>query len=176
MFNFQIRALPTLPLAAALAAVLTAMIALPASAHITLETQQAPVGSYYKAVFHVPHGCKGSDTLKIRVQIPEGVLSVKPQPKTGWKLETVDAAYPKAYEVHGSKVTSGVREVSWTGRLPNAYYEEFTFLSYLAPELTAGTVVRFPVVQECEKGVSRWIDTKEPSENPAPKLSIVPKP
>jgi uncharacterized protein YcnI len=31
-----------------------------AFAHITLETQQAPVGASYKAVLRVPHGCDGS--------------------------------------------------------------------------------------------------------------------
>ncbi|MFX9740594.1 DUF1775 domain-containing protein, partial [Acinetobacter baumannii] len=33
-----------------------------ASAHVTLENRQAAVGSYYKAVFAVPHGCAGSAT------------------------------------------------------------------------------------------------------------------
>ena len=41
----------------------------PAAAHVTLEKRQAPVGSYYKAVFAVPHGCAGSPTVKLRVQI-----------------------------------------------------------------------------------------------------------
>jgi len=31
-----------------------------ASAHITLEQQQAPVASSYKAVMRVPHGCEGA--------------------------------------------------------------------------------------------------------------------
>ena len=34
----------------------------PAGAHITLEGKQAAVGSYYKAVFAVQHGCAGSAT------------------------------------------------------------------------------------------------------------------
>ena len=63
-----------------------ALTASPAAAHITLETKQATVGSYYKAVFAVPHGCKGSPTVKIRVQIPEGVIGVKPMPKAGWTV------------------------------------------------------------------------------------------
>src|SRR4029077_18291821 len=42
------------------------LAASPANAHITLETRQAAVGSYYKAVFAVPHGCAGSPTIKIR--------------------------------------------------------------------------------------------------------------
>ncbi len=34
----------------------------PASAHVLLEGKQAAVGAGYKAVFVVPHGCKGSAT------------------------------------------------------------------------------------------------------------------
>ncbi|MDT8465965.1 DUF1775 domain-containing protein, partial [Alcaligenes nematophilus] len=60
-----------------------------AVAHVSLQTKQAPVGSSYKAILSVPHGCKGSATTKIRVRIPEGVVGVKPQPKAGWTLETV---------------------------------------------------------------------------------------
>jgi uncharacterized protein YcnI len=84
--------------AAALAAISTA----PALAHITLETQQAQVGSTYKAVFRVPHGCDGAATLKVRVQIPEGVIAVKPMPKAGWTLEITKSAYAKSYDYHGT--------------------------------------------------------------------------
>ncbi|HEY4319369.1 MAG TPA: DUF1775 domain-containing protein [Herbaspirillum sp.] len=169
MFSFPVRAL-------AFAAVLSASFAAePACAHITLDNQQAVAGSYYKAVFKVPHGCKGSATLKIRVRIPEGVIAVKPQPKAGWKIDTVEGAYPKAYALHGAQVTSGVREVSWSGKLPDAYFDEFVFQAYLTPDMPAGRVVYFPVVQECEKGVERWIDLKQPSDKPAPHLTLVPK-
>jgi uncharacterized protein YcnI len=163
--------------ALALAAVLVVSIAAPASAlaHITLDNQQAAADSYYKAIFNVPHGCKGSATVKIRVRIPEGVIDVKPQPKAGWKIDIVTGAYPKPYALHGAQVASGVREVSWTGNLPDAYFDQFVFQAYLAPDLPAGQVVYFPVVQECEKGVDRWIETKEPATMPAPHLTLLPK-
>jgi uncharacterized protein YcnI len=146
-----------------------------ACAHITLDNPQAAAGSYYKAVFKVPHGCKGSATLKIRVRIPEGVIAVKPQPKAGWKIDTVDAAYPKPYVLHGAQVASGVREVSWSGKLPDAYFDEFVFQAYLTPDMPVGQVVYFPVVQECEKGIDRWIEVKQPSTMPAPHLTLLPK-
>ncbi|RXZ38841.1 DUF1775 domain-containing protein [Oxalobacteraceae bacterium CAVE-383] len=170
MFSFRFRA-------PALAAVLSAsaFASCPACAHITLDNPQASAGSYYKAVFKVPHGCKGSATLKIRVRIPEGVIAVKPQPKAGWKIDLVEGAYPKAYALHGAQVGSGVREVSWTGKLPDAYFDEFVFQAYLTSDLQAGQIVYFPVVQECEKGTERWIDLKQPSEKPAPHLTLQPK-
>ena len=70
-----------------------ALAASSASAHVTLENHQATVGLSYKAVFAVPHGCAGSATVKIRVQIPEGVVAAKPMPKFGWNLETIKGKY-----------------------------------------------------------------------------------
>ena len=72
-----------------------------AFAHATLETQEAPVNSTYKGVMRVPHGCQGSPTLKVRVQIPEGVIAIKPMPKAGWQLETVKGKYTKTYDYFG---------------------------------------------------------------------------
>jgi len=153
-----------------------------ASAHVTLETQQAPVGASYKGVMRVPHGCEGSATTSIRIRIPEGVIAVKPMPKPGWTLDTVSGKYPRPYNLRGAKVSEGVTEVSWSGgKLPDAFYDEFVFTGAIAEELEAGKTIYFPVVQQCEKGVHRWIeipaggpDHGEASE-PAPGLRLLPK-
>ena len=50
-------------------------------------------------------------------------------------------------------------EISFSGgNLPDAYYDEFVFTGFLAGDLEAGKTLYFPVVQECEKGVHRWIE------------------
>ena len=49
------------------AGVLCALGTNAALAHITLETQEAAVGSTYKAIFRVPHGCEGKATTAVRV-------------------------------------------------------------------------------------------------------------
>jgi uncharacterized protein YcnI len=147
-----------------------------AQAHVTLETRQAPVGSYYKAVLRVPHGCSGSDTTALRVRIPDGVLEVKPMPKPGWTLTIKTGTYPHPQALHGSKVDHGVQEIAWTGGdLPDAYYDEFTFRAYLASSLKPGTTLYFPTIQECKTGVSRWIDTSgrdDEAGDPAPHLQL----
>jgi periplasmic copper chaperone A len=168
------------------AVILLAVIAIaPASAHVTLEKRQAAVGSYYKAVFAVPHGCAGSATIKLRVQIPEGVIGIKPMPKPGWTLETVKGKYATEYELHGSKLSEGVKEVVWRGgNLADDNFDEFVFSSYLTQSLKPDTTLYFPVVQECEQGVSRWIDIPsegagghgEGSKTPAPGLKLTTKP
>ena len=155
----------------------------PVLAHVSLETKQATVGSSYKAVFMVPHGCAGSATTKIRVQIPEGVIGVKPMPKAGWTLETIKGKYAAEYDYHGSKMSEGVKEVAWSGgKLPDDNYDEFVVTTFLSGGLKPNTTLYFPVVQECEQGVSRWIDIpKEGSEGPgsktpAPGVKLISKP
>ncbi len=54
-----------------------------ASAHVALEAKQAKVGAGYKAVFGVPHGCEGQPTTEVSIDIPEGIIAVKPMPKAG---------------------------------------------------------------------------------------------
>lgn len=177
MSNFRARSRVIVTLAAL-------SLAPAAYSHVSLAVKQAPIDSGYKAVFSVPHGCKGSPTTKIRVRIPEGVVGVKPQPKAGWSLETITGDYAKPYTRYGAKVTSGVKEVVWTGGpLPDEHYDEFVFVSYLSSELTPDSTLYFPVVQECEQGVARWIDlpsagqkaADDHADSPAPGLKLLPK-
>ena len=184
----MIRSLPGSTRALIAAVVLIAACALAASAfaHVTLERKEAPVGSSYKAVLRVPHGCDGSATTAIRVRIPEGVIDVKPMPKPGWTLNLVKGKYAKTYTLFRAEVSEGVTEIDWTGgRLPDDNYDEFVFQSFLASDLKPEQTLYFPVVQECEKGVHRWIEIpstgsghaehSEQSE-PAPGLKLMPKP
>jgi periplasmic copper chaperone A len=160
-----------------------ALSASAADAHVTLENRQATPASYYKAVFAVPHGCAGSPTIRIRVQIPEGVIAVKPMPKPGWTVETVKGKYPASYELHGATITEGVREVTWSGgRLADDNYDEFVLATFLTGSLKPDTTLYFPVVQECEQGASRWIEIPQegkPAHDtklPAPGVKLMPKP
>jgi uncharacterized protein YcnI len=131
----------------------------PASAHVTLEGKQAAIGADYKAVFIVPHGCSGSPTVKLRVQIPEGVIATEAKPVDGWKLDTVKSKYANEYDVKGAKVSEGIKEVAWSGgKLPDKTRQDFVIETYLTDSLKPNTTLHFPVVQECEQGVSRWIE------------------
>jgi uncharacterized protein YcnI len=150
-----------------------------ASAHITLEVPEAPASGTYKAVLRVGHGCEGSPTVAIRVQIPDGMIAVKPMPKPGWELTTRIEAYPEPVQYFEDTLTEGVREIAWTGgRLPDEWYDEFVFRGRL-PDDAAGTMLWFPVVQECEAGVHRWIEipaegkTADDYEAPAPGLRLI---
>ncbi|OJU91553.1 MAG: hypothetical protein BGO13_06880 [Burkholderiales bacterium 66-5] len=150
-----------------------------AHAHVGLQAAQASVGAGYKAVLTVPHGCKGSATVRLSVQIPDGVIAVKPQIKPGWTIETTQGKYARPYTFHGNQVSEGVRTITWSGgSLPDAYYDEFAFSSQIASTLTPGSTLAFPTVQTCEHGVERWIELpsagqKHP-EKPAPVITLLP--
>lgn len=154
-----------------------------ALAHVSLEKGEAAVGSTYKAVFRVPHGCEGAPTNVVRVQVPEGVISVKPQPKAGWTLEKVRGAYAKSYDYYGTPTSEGVKEIVWSGgSLGDDEYDEFVLRGYLTPDLAVGEMLYFPVVQECPEGkVERWIEipaagqTSDDLELPAPGIKLLEK-
>ncbi|MGY8635458.1 DUF1775 domain-containing protein [Bradyrhizobium sp. 14AA] len=157
-------------------AVLLVAFAPAVQAHVTLETGEAAIGSTYKAVFRVPHGCEGSPTVRVRVQIPPGVTGVKPMPKPGWTLETIVDRDTKSSSEQGA-----VKEVSWSGgRLLDAHYDEFVLRGSLSDTLKPG-MLYFPLVQDCEQGVVRWIEVPAEGKSdgdyktPAPGLKLVPK-
>lgn len=161
---------------------LTALAA-PASAHVTLEKGEAAVGTSYKAVLRVPHGCQGKPTNVVRVQLPEGYYAVKPMPKPGWTLEKVIGKYETPFNNHGTEMTEGVREVIWSGgNLLDDEYDEFVVRGSIGPDLEIGSTLYFAVVQECpDGGVERWIEipaegqTSHDLEDPAPGLKLIDK-
>lgn len=153
--------------------------AAPAMAHVTLATGETEPGSYYKGVLKVPHGCDGKATRSVSVQIPEGVIGVKPMPKPGWTVTMTKGAYAKTYESHGKPVTEGVKEIVWSGgELGDDFYDEFTFTSFVTDGFAAGQRVYFPTVQTCAEGEARWTEipaagqTARNLKSPAPALRI----
>ena len=131
-----------------------------AQAHAVLEQREAKLGAGYKAVVKIGHGCDGAATTRVSVEIPEGIIGVKPMPKSGWTITTEKAAYTRAYKHYHGDLSEGVRRITWTGGpLPDDFYDEFVFASFVARELTPSTTVYFPVVQTCEKGELAWTQT-----------------
>ncbi len=158
-------------------AVLTASTSA-AFAHASFATPHAAQGSTYIAEVNIGHGCAGESTLKVRVQIPEGMIAVKPVPKAGWTLETVTGAYENSYDYYGTTMSEGVKELIWTGELLDAHFDQFSFRGKLTDKFAVGSTVYFPVVQECANGAERWIEIPAEGqdahdlEGPAPGLKI----
>ena len=152
-----------------------------ASAHVALEAKQAKVGASYKAVFGVPHGCEGQTTTEVSIDIPEGVIGVKPMPKAGWTLALQKGPYARAYKFHhGETRSEGVKRVIWSGgSLPDEYFDQFMLSTFVAGELQPGARIYFPVTQKCANGELRWSEVPAEGqdahslEHPAPQLLLV---
>lgn len=167
---------------AAVSALSLGAFAGPVFAHATLEQQRAAVGSTYKGVMRVPHGCGELPTLTLRIRIPEGFINVKPMPKPGWTLETVRGPYAKPFKLREGELKEGVRELVWTGgSLRPDHYDEFVFRGQIADTLSADTVMYFPTVQECKGAAERWIEIPEAGKAardykfPAPGVRLTPE-
>ncbi len=165
--------------AAAIAALLLGFHAGDAGAHVTANPNQAPADSWFRTALRVSHGCEGKPTIAVRVKLPEGVLSVRPQMKSGWEISiTMRSLDPPIEGPHGT-VTEVADEVAWRGGpLPDAYFDEFGLSMRLPAE--PGTLY-FPTVQECEGGEHRWIEIPadgkawDDLEEPAPFVTLNPK-
>jgi uncharacterized protein YcnI/copper(I)-binding protein len=152
---------------AAIAALSTITLQSSAFAHIRLATVETRANTHYKAVLQVPHGCDGAATQSIRVQIPEGVIGVKPMPKPGWTLNITRGAYAKAYQNHGKAVTEGPKEIAWSGgSLSDDNYDEFVFTSFISGEFNPGQAVYFPTVQTCASGERNWVEIPAAGQSP----------
>jgi uncharacterized protein YcnI len=131
-----------------------------AQAHVVLSEPQAVAGSYHKASLRVGHGCNGSSTTALIVQVPVGFQGAKPQPKSGWTVTSRKARLSQPYQSHGTTVTDDVVELRWTASsqahaLPDDQFDEFSFLSRL-PEQAGPAWIR--VMQQCEVGQNAWMD------------------
>lgn len=149
-----------------------------AHAHASLEKREAAPGGY-KAVIRIPHGCDGQATNAVRVELPEGYIDAKPQPKAGWDLAIETGDYARTYKLHGRDVSSGAKIVTWSGgSLPDEHYDEFV-LSGTLSGVEAGQSLFFKTVQACADGEIAWDAIPAAGQNPhsldhpAPGLTVV---
>ena len=171
------RTLARLGAPAIAAAGITFLVAAPASAHVTVTPTETAAGAYTVLTFSVGHGCEGSPTEKITIQVPEGVNTVTPtrQPFYDVKVTTEKLAEP-VKDAHGNELTERDATIVYTAKtpLPDGQRDAFE-VSLQLPE-KEGTLA-FPTVQTCEKGETAWIEktpegaTEEP-ENPAPAFEV----
>ena len=152
-----------------------------AHAHVTANPNEAPANGYFRTALRIGHGCAGSPTIAVRVKIPDGVTAVKPQVKPGWTVEIKMRTLDKPADAgHGRTVGETVDEIAWRGGpLPDAHFDEFGLSMRLPAK--AGQTVYFPLVQECEQGVHRWIEIPAAGQKwddlrePAPFIRLIDK-
>lgn len=172
---------PLLRLAALPAAVgvLTLASAGTANAHVTITPTETGAGAYTVLTVSVPHGCDGSPTTKIAIQIPESILSVTPTRNPFWteSIQMKKLATP-VKDAHGNEVTERVATVTYAAKtpLPDGVRDTLE-LSLQLPD-AAGETLAFPTIQTCAKGETGWTevapdgDDAAELEHPAPAFTV----
>jgi uncharacterized protein YcnI len=127
---------------------LSVAAAIPASAHATVQMygEKATAGGYGAVFIRIPHAAADRSTVKVEVQIPEGVTAVKPQRLSGWSESVTKGA-------DGKTVTS----VTWSnGSLPDTSFQDFGIQVKFPKD--AGTVY-FKTVQTLDDGSTiGWVE------------------
>lgn len=150
-----------------------------AAAHITANPNESEADSWFRTALRVSHGCAGAATIAVKVKIPPGPISVRPQAKPGWAIEIkMRQLEPPIHGPHGL-VTEVADEITWRGGpLPDAYFDEFGLSMRLPNE--PGKILYFPTIQECEKGTEYWVEIPATGEawgdkdKPAPYIRLKP--
>jgi len=152
----------------------------PASAHVTVTPSETAAGAYTVLTFSNGHGCEGSPTTAIRIQIPEGINAVTPTRNDFYEVtKQSERLDPPVEDAHGNQLTERVATVTYTARtpLPDGYRDAFE-LSLQLPEDAAGETLAFPVIQTCEQGETGWTEIPasgqdaEELDTPAPSFEV----
>lgn len=145
-----------LPIAAAAATAVALCVAGPASAHIHTDPPAVEAGAESTVGFIVEHGCDGSPTTQMEIQLPDGATGIEGVDDAGF-TSTVDG---QVVTFAGGSLADGTEQ---------AFEVTFT-----APDEPGDTPVK--VIQTCEEGSTDWIsvqaDDEEEPEHPAPILTI----
>jgi uncharacterized protein YcnI len=168
---------------AAGAAAAIALVAGPASAHVTVNPNAATQGGYTKLTFRVPNEKASASTTKLEVVIPTDhpipSISVKPVP--GWTavIERSKLATPLKDD-DGNEITDAISKITWTASADAAIkpgqFQEFDVSAGPLPEVDQ---IVFKALQTYSDGdIVRWIDVPKAGEeagHPAPVLKLAPK-
>lgn len=154
---------------------LTIATASAASAHVVFAEPEAAPNSYYVGFLRVSHGCDGSPTHEIRVEIPEGVNIARPQPKPGWEVSIERAPLAEPIASEGGAITERIAAITWRGELAAEHFDQFGIMMRL-PDRPGP--LYFPVTQTCAEGELSWREIPAPGaawnsvSRPAPVLNL----
>lgn len=134
-------------------------VATPAHAHITITPSTTAAGAYAVLELTVPHGCAGSSTTQVTIQMPDQVASVSPTRHALWEVDkTMETLDPPVTDSHGRQITERVASVTFRTDTPLPEgYRDVLALSLQLPDLEGDTLV-FPTIQTCEQGEAAWIE------------------
>ena len=173
-----VRVLP--PLGMAVGALV--LLAAPAGAHVSPDTEEVAAGGRATVGFATSHGCEGSPTDEMAFEVPEQIVSVNPVVHPGWDIaiEMEELAEP-VEAAHGDPITERAKTVTFTAKpgneLTDGLRDSFG-ISFQVPEDAEGEALFFKVVQRCVEGENPWIEEYtgegEEPEQPSPVVMVGP--
>lgn len=159
----------TLLLGAAAGVAIALGVPLAASAHVHVDPGTASAGSTETLTFAFSHGCDGSPTSALVIDVPEGVGNGTPVVQGGWTITR---------ELSADGVPT---QVTFTSDVPVEDGLKATVsLDALFDESAADTSIAFPVTQVCVDGETAWTEvaedgqTEDDLESPAPVVEVGP--
>jgi periplasmic copper chaperone A len=145
-----------------------------ASAHVSVQPQEAPAKGFVVEDVRVPNEESSASTTRVAVKFPDGFAEVSFEPVPGWsvKVKKTKLAQPITTD-EGDKLTEQVSEVTWSGgKIAPGQFQDFP-VSVQIPD-KAGSTLTFKALQTYDNGkVVRWIGPPNGSE-PAPQVKITP--
>jgi uncharacterized protein YcnI len=159
------------------------LTALPALAHVTVNSPGATQGGFGVLTFRMPNETDNTNATELKVQLPAdqplASVSVKPQPGWSYTVTRAKLAQPITDD-DGNKVTDYPSVVDWkatAGGIKPGEYAEFQLSVGPLPKADSMT---FKALQTYSDGqIVSWIEqpaagsTEEP-EHPAPTLKLAP--
>jgi uncharacterized protein YcnI len=150
-----------------------ALISTTAQAHVSIASGPAFANTSQEVAFGVGHGCDNADTVRVKIEIPPGVTSVRPETSDFGQVDVETDAGGTIVAVIFSKADSAVLDAD------TQYYKLLIRLK--APDRPF-TKVYFPAHQTCRASdgtetVVDWVGIDEAAESPvepAPTLYVLP--
>ncbi|WP_326598131.1 YcnI family copper-binding membrane protein [Streptomyces sp. NBC_01803] len=151
-----------------------------ASAHVSVDPDEAEQGGYSTVNIKVPNERDNASTIRLEVHLDldHPLASVQPQPVPGWEVEVETAELDEPVELHGSEITEAPSVITWTGgEIEPGQFQQFPISVGPLPEDV--DQVLFKAVQTYDNDeVVRWIEEPvegeaEP-EHPAAVLALAP--
>ncbi|GAA3240749.1 YcnI family protein [Actinocorallia longicatena] len=164
----------------AASAVAVAALAVPASAHVTVQPGTAEQGSWSKVSFRVPNERDDASTTKIVVDLPQdhAIAFVSVKPVAGWTVKAEKNTLATPIKSEDGEITKAVTRITWTGgKIEPGQFQEFDVS--LGPLPTDVDHLTFKADQTYSSGeVVHWNEESaegKEAEHPAPVLKLTPK-
>jgi periplasmic copper chaperone A len=142
----------------------------PALAHVTIQPNEAVLGSFSRFVVRVPNEEADANTTSVEVELPP-MAFVSFEPKEGWKRTVEMTTLDEPIEAFGGEIDEVVGTVSWSGgSIGPGEFDEFGFSAKMPDE---ESTLEFLATQTYDSGkVVEWVGAAD-SEEPAPLLHVL---